>query len=159
MQNPKLKIIVLAGTVILQGLLSFLLITFVFKNPSSAGKKENKKVEEKAESNETDSNDFNVGEIYLMEDIVVNPAGTMGRRFIAMSLGLELCNGQSPDEIKNREPKLQDIILSSLSQKGLSEFINTANREVIREEILETIKQTIPDGIVKQVYITRFIIQ
>ncbi|MBN2008080.1 flagellar basal body-associated FliL family protein [candidate division KSB1 bacterium] len=160
MQNPKLRIIVLASTVLIQALLSFVLIKFVFTVPSTDDQPGQVEQTEESDKKESENKaEFAIGEIYPLEDIVINPAGTRGRRFISLSLGLELNPGQSADEVKRREPKLVDSILTLLSEKGLSEYIDTTNREIIREQILETIQQTIPAGIVKQVYITRFIIQ
>lgn len=157
MINSKKKFIVLLAIIILQAIISFLIITFVFVPENNKEKVEGEKEEQDEESSKIDL--ATIGEVYLIEDIVINPAGTRGRRFISLSIGFELSSDGDPEDLKKREPKIVDLILFQLSKKGLHEFINIANREILRQEILETVKEVIPKDLVKQVYITKFIIQ
>lgn len=149
----KKKLIIMGGIIIFQALLSYLLIAFILKPPIAEGDTSSPN----EENEEVDK--LNIGEIYLLKDIIVNPAGTRGRRFISISLGIEISDGQNIEDLKIREPKIYDSVLTLLSQKLLIDYVDVSNRETIRNEILENIKEITPDDLVKQVYITKFIIQ
>jgi len=153
------KIFIILMILIIQAIFSYLLIVVFFEPPSSSGNGDSLlAMFEKKVSGEFKKTG-EIGEIYLIEDLVINPAGTRGRRFVSLSIGLELNEGKKVAEIVKRKPKLCDAIISLLTKKSFYEFTSISNREKIRKQILHVVLQNTPPGMVNQIYITKFIIQ
>ena len=157
--TKKKKIIFMAVIVFIQALISFLLITLLFKPPSLSGEAGDKLSQCKNDDQGKIEHQSIVGEIFLIEDLVINPAGTRGRRFVSFSIGIELNEGRKVDEIKKREAKICDAIISLFVKKRFYEFTEISNRENIRRQMFEAIKKIMPEDMVRQIYITKFILQ
>lgn len=149
------KLFVILGIVVFQAIISYFIIDMLFVSPA---KGENEQTEVTEAENELSTNK-EIGEIFEIDDIVVNPTDTKGRRFIALSIGLESAAGVSIDEIKKRKPQISDNVISLLAGKTLQDFIDVSKRENLRQEIHNAINEVTPGNMVARVYITRFIIQ
>ena len=148
------KLFVILGIVVFQAIISYFIIDMLFVSPA---KGENEQAEVTATENESSQNK-EIGEIFVIDDIVVNPTDTKGRRFIALSIGLESAAGVKIDKVKKRKPQISDTVIFLLAGKTLRDFIDVSNRENLRQEIHNAINEVAPD-MVARVYITRFIIQ
>ena len=118
--------------------------------PEASPRKEGKQ-------NETAAED--IGEIYLFEDVVVNPANTEGTRYLMVSMGLELDTKKLGGEIERKDPQIRDAIITLLSQKDISYLVDIRQRESLRGEILETINRHLSQGQVIKVYFVQYMLQ
>jgi flagellar basal body-associated protein FliL len=149
------KLIVMIGVILVQVIISYVIIAFILK-PSGSTANESPSSEPKKEEKKSDANE---GVIIGLDDIVINPSDTKGRRFVFISLGIELEPGKPQEEIKKRIPAISDAVLTLLSQKPLSEFIEVVNRDILRQEVLLKIKEVTSSNLVHQIYFTKFIIR
>jgi flagellar protein FliL len=100
------------------------------------------------------------GEIFLIENILVNPAGTNGTRYLSTSIGLELeKNEKAAERLKEMTPIARDILIAVFSSKTLDELGSTEGKEVVRKEILERINQAITPEKVTKVYFVDYVLQ
>lgn len=97
--------------------------------------------------------------IYMLGDIIINPAGSNGIRYVAMSIGLGVTDSKALDELKNREIQIRDAINLLLSQKTLGKFIDIKERGELKKEILTAINEKMANYQVKSIYFTEYVIQ
>lgn len=116
--------------------------------------------ESKTDLKETKVIEKEPGEIFLVDNIVVNPAGTNGTRYLSTSIGLEIKKTEkSAEAMKERTPAIRDILIAILSSKTLDELGSIEGKEIIRKEILERVNlSTTPEHVTK-VYFVDYVLQ
>lgn len=93
------------------------------------------------------------------DDLILNPAGTDGARFLVLSLALELREGSSLSDIEARDPELRDVILTLLSAKTVQELADVTRRPALREELRTRLNGLLGGEQVVRLYLPRFVIQ
>jgi len=96
-------------------------------------------------------------QLFTLESLVVNPAGTAGTRFLILSLAVDVSG--SVDPLKNNEARLRDVLLTVLSQKSVEELADIAQRETLKQELLAAIKSTVSGASVHAIYFPQFVLQ
>jgi flagellar FliL protein len=158
--GPK-RIAVIAGILVVQVIAAyFLQRTFLF--PTSPSAKANS-LEVGANTGEgTDhggSSHAKKGEILLLDEIIVNPAETGGRRFLAITIGFEVVGDEGLQATEQRKPLVRDGIIGLLSAKRISELADIAYRDSLREEIRQKIEEELEPLEVPRVFFTGFVLQ
>ena len=117
------------------------------------------KVENKTESS-GGTNKVELGKyIYLIEDIIVNPAGTEGKKLLLASVGFDLASDSEQKELKSKEVLVKDVIVSTLSSKTLEQLSDSSYRDKLKNEIGQKVTELIPDLKLNAVYFSKYIIQ
>jgi flagellar FliL protein len=96
--------------------------------------------------------------VWKVGTIVVNVAGTEGRRYLRTTVEL----GVVPKEARHVEeskPVLMDAAVSVLSGKDLDELLDADERDSLREELRERFNETLGRRAVSHVFLTEFVIQ
>jgi flagellar protein FliL len=99
------------------------------------------------------------GSVYVIDDLVVNPAESGGLRYVAASVGLRSKQPAFLEDMKVREAPIKDALIRILGSKTVEQLADIKCREAMREEILTEVEQLIPDQHVDAVYFTRFVLQ
>lgn len=97
--------------------------------------------------------------IFLLENIVVNPRGTNGMRYIAMAIGMGVTKSTTLEALRGREIQIRDAMNSLLADKPLGEFVDMDRREKLKKEILATVNEKIEPHEVESIYFTEYVIQ
>ncbi len=97
--------------------------------------------------------------MFVVKDLIVNPAGTNGTRFLLITVGFETSTTEGAKEMERKEIQVRDALNSVLTTKGLDELANIAEREQLRGEILAKASEIVKSGSVSNVYFSKFIIQ
>ncbi len=93
------------------------------------------------------------------DDLILNPAGTDGSRFLVLSLALELGEGASLSDIEARDPEVRDVILTMLSAKTVQELADVTARPALREELRQLLNELLGGEPIVRLYLPRFVIQ
>ncbi len=101
-----------------------------------------------------------VGPIIQLDELVVNPSGSMGRRFLVVKVALELLDVAVQKELVRQMPLINDGLIRLLASKNVEYLSNIAARDSLREEMRVVINDRLPsqDG-VTNVFFTGFILQ
>ncbi len=140
---------------LVQLVVSYVVIAKYFKpkmNPQVEQVKEEK--EKKAKYNKG-----KLGEFFLVEDIIVNPKGSDGRRFVNLSVSFECENGGVKSEVEDRLTLIRDYLISLISDRTISQIDHRVGKDSLRFEIMENVNEMLPDGGVTNVYFENFIMQ
>jgi flagellar protein FliL len=130
----------------------FLVTKFIF--PSGATQAAEKKAEPEVEKKEE-----LVREVYVVGDLIVNPAGTNGTRFLLTTVGVEVDSPQTKTELEKKDIQVRDALISILTSKGLDQLGRIDQRDLLRSEIAQKIGDLLTSGKPKNVYFGKFIIQ
>jgi len=97
--------------------------------------------------------------IYAMENIVVNPSGTGGSRFLSVSFGFELESAELQEEFVQREPIIRDALITILSSKTVTELTDAKQKEIVRYQIKKRLSKLMHTKEIAGVYYTDFVLQ
>lgn len=101
----------------------------------------------------------NTGLIFEFEDIVVNPAGTMGRRFLAITMSFEVSEKKVLNELTEKEPVVRDALISLLTGRDLEYLSDVENMRNLRYDIMQNVNLYLEKGRVIRVYFTGYVLQ
>jgi len=121
-----------------------------------AGHTENSTPKAGEESQKTESATQN---IFLIKDVIINPAGTNGTRFLLTTVGIEVSTPEAQQELEKKEVQVRDLLNSILTSKGLDELVSIQQRELLRVEISKRVGDLLKAGRLRNVYFSKFIIQ
>ena len=94
------------------------------------------------------------------QKLLVNIAGTMGQRFLLVSLSLSSTGGEEfRTKVTDEDAALRDMCLGILSTKTLADLEKPGSRNLIRAELLNGFNNILGDNSVSEIYITEFGIQ
>jgi flagellar FliL protein len=98
-------------------------------------------------------------ESVLMNKLLVNVAGTMGSRYLLVSLSLVGTDPDMKDKIQTAEPQMRDMACGALSTKTLADLEKPGIRNLIRNELLSGFNTILGGQVVQEIYLTEFAIQ
>jgi flagellar FliL protein len=99
------------------------------------------------------------GEIVRFENIIVNPSGTMGSRYLSTTVGLEVMSEESREAVREAEPMIKDALITYLSSRTIEELTDPATRELMRETIRQRVNPVIAPQQVRAIYFLDFVLQ
>jgi len=92
--------------------------------------------------------------------LLVNIAGTMGQRYLLVSLSLASAGGEEfKTKLTENEAPLRDMAMGILSTKTLADLEKPGSRNLIRTELINGFNNILGDNSVSEIYITEFGIQ
>ena len=97
--------------------------------------------------------------VYAIKDIVVNPAGTGGTRFLSVSFGFELDSPELTAAFEERELAVRDALITILSSKTVVQLTDAKEKEIARYQIKKRLEQLLNTNEITGVYYTDFVLQ
>jgi flagellar FliL protein len=128
----------------------FLMAKFISK-PAASAETASASATEKVES--ADPN------LLVIKDIIINPAGTNGGRFLLATIGIDVNSPEALVELNKKEVQVRDALNTVLTEKTLPQLIDITQREQLRTEIAKKMGDIINTGKVRNIYFSKFIIQ
>jgi len=125
-------------------------------SPAAASAKHEKKKEEKGEEGEGKKTDLSV---YQLDNLVLNPAGSNGTRFLLLSVALEVKDEASVAIVKAHDAEMRDMVLRLFGSKTAEAVSEASAREGLRTELRNSLNAMFPAGTIKKVYFPQFVIQ
>jgi flagellar FliL protein len=100
-----------------------------------------------------------VGVMFTMNPFVVNLAGSSGKRFLKVTVTLELSEPEVNAEFEENLQKITDSILVLLSSKTFDDVYSVEGKFKLKDEITTRTNRFLVVGHVKDAYFTEFIVQ
>jgi flagellar FliL protein len=97
--------------------------------------------------------------LLVVKDIIINPAGTNGGRFLLATIGIDVNSPEALVELNKKEVQVRDVLNTVLTEKTLPQLIDITQREQLRTEIAKKMGDIINTGKVRNIYFSKFIIQ
>lgn len=122
-------------------------------------KAEAKHEEEKPKAEHGSGGEVSSQAVFMIRDIIVNPAGTGGTRFLSASVGFEATGPNLSALMSSKEPIIRDALVTILSSQSIPELSDFKQREKLRKLIRLRVKRLLKTDELGAVYFTEFVLQ
>jgi flagellar FliL protein len=99
------------------------------------------------------------GKLFRMENLIVNPAGTQGTRFLMASVALQATRPTDQAMLQAREVQLRDVITSVLERQSITMLTEPGARDSLRVALGAAVSPLLPAGARVTVYIPQLVVQ
>ena len=100
-----------------------------------------------------------IGILYPLDTFTVNLKSDAGRRYLKVTMSLELEGEELSLELDAKTAVLRDRIIRILSSKTLEEISSKKGKGKVSAQVMDTLNSMIADGEIKGIYFTEFVIQ
>jgi flagellar FliL protein len=98
--------------------------------------------------------------LYTISDLVLNPAGSGGTRFLMLSVAFDMKDSTGVEAMKLRDAEIKDAVLALVGSKTVDQLAEVASREPLKVEIKDLVgKITKKPKQIKRVSFPQFVIQ
>ncbi len=100
-----------------------------------------------------------VGPLYPLDTFTVNLKSDSGRRYLKVTMDLELSGPELTAELDAKTAVIRDRIIRILTSKTLEEVSSRKGKNKLSAQIMDALNMMLDDGEIKGVYFTEFVIQ
>ncbi len=100
-----------------------------------------------------------IGVLYPLDTFTVNLKSDSGRRYLKVTMSLELEGAELSLELDSKSPVIRDRVIRILTSKSLEEISSKKGKQKISDQIMDTLNAMISDGQIKGIYFTEFVVQ
>jgi len=97
--------------------------------------------------------------IFTIDEMIINPANTNGRKFLMTALAFDLATEENRAKLEAKDFLVKDMVISVLSSKSTAFLGDISLRDSLRSEIEHKVEGFIPDIKINKVYFSKFILQ
>jgi flagellar FliL protein len=98
-------------------------------------------------------------QLVTLEPFVVNLSDPMGRRYLKVTMDVEVVDAAVATELGAAMPKVKDTLLLLLSSKTFAEISSLDKKIELKNEIVDRLNLIIGKSKVRNVYFTEFVVQ
>ena len=100
------------------------------------------------------------GPLFKMDNLIVNPAGSQGTRFLMVSVAVATPSGEVAERLRADEAVIRDVVIALLERKSMEMLARPGIRDSIKAELSDTISALSGHpGDKLKVYLPQFVIQ
>lgn len=100
-----------------------------------------------------------IGALFPLETFIVNLADPKGKRYLRVTMQIELKEGEPVEILQQRLVQVRDIILMILPTKRFQEIRSVDGKTMLRQEIMTRLNDLLKKEMVNNIYFTEFVIQ
>jgi flagellar FliL protein len=156
--SNKVMIIILGVVVLMMGMMGAGFFMLWSKMSATVAQVQNAEGSEQTQREEAEK-EASIGPLYKMDTLIVNLADQGGKRYLRVTMELELSSAEVQEEIEKRMPQLRDAILMILPTKQYVDISSTQGKIALRDEILNKMNSYLKKGSIATIYFTEFVVQ
>ena len=99
------------------------------------------------------------GQLVKLDTLVVNLADPLGRRYLKVTMEVEIVNAQAVAELEAVMPKVKDALLLLFSSKTFADVATMDKKLELKLQVVERLNQILGKSKVRDVYFTEFVVQ
>lgn len=104
--------------------------------------------------------EHHTGKILSLDPAIVNIAGTNGRRYLKVTVQIEIPEEEElVKEVEARKPLLSDRLIQILAGKPLEEVTSAGSLQALKQQIADQFGKELGADRLQNVYLTEFVIQ
>jgi flagellar FliL protein len=100
-----------------------------------------------------------LGPLYSLGTMIVNLADEGGKRYLRVSIDMELSDKELQDQVEKRLPQIRDTILMILPSKTYKDINTTEGKQALRTQLLAELNKFFSSGSITNLYFTEFVVQ
>lgn len=97
--------------------------------------------------------------VYRIDNIVVNPAGSAGARFLMASVAFELPDEKTATGLREREAEVRDAVIATFESQTLEMLAAPGARDGLKQNLAVVVGSLVPGKRRPRVYLPQFVIQ
>ncbi len=98
--------------------------------------------------------------LYTISDLVLNPAGSGGTRFLMLSVAFDMKDSAAVDVLKQRDAEIKDAVLALVGAKTVEQLSEVSAREPLKAEISTLVSTIVKQKkLIRRVSFPQFVIQ
>ena len=97
--------------------------------------------------------------VFLLDNMVLNPANSSGERFLLVSIALRLKSAEVEVDLKSRDAEVRDAMLRVLGSKEAAELSDITQRDHLKQELRAALDAIVKPGSVTGLYFPQFVLQ
>jgi flagellar FliL protein len=98
--------------------------------------------------------------VHMMENLVLNPSGSNGTRFLMAAVAAEVKDEKVKEEMTGRDAELRDAVLRLLGERTVDQLSDIAQREALKKALTDSLNARLASkSAIKRVYFPQFVIQ
>ena len=129
------------------------------ENESTPKKKKKAKKKKKKKSKGEGEEGITKTEMFEIKDIIVNPAGTGGTRFLSASISFEVEDSEVLELFEARTSQIRDALITILGSKNIEQLTDVKQKEIARYQIKRRVETLLETDELLAVYFTDFVLQ
>ncbi|OBQ54846.1 flagellar basal body-associated FliL family protein [Halodesulfovibrio spirochaetisodalis] len=149
-KSGKMKWIIMLLVLLLLGGGGYYAYTTYFQNSTEAAAPQDVQLEE------VDTSDSMV---VTLPSFLVNLSDPLGRRYIKLTLDVEVANADSAQTLEAQGAKVRDAVILLLSSKSYADLASLESKLLLKNELVTRLNQIIGSSKVVRVYFTELVIQ
>jgi flagellar basal body-associated protein FliL len=99
------------------------------------------------------------GEVFAVSDLLVNPAGTGGRRYLKAAAAIEVSDPKALKALTLRNAQVRDLLIRDLSSRTLEELTDPTAKEEMRQSLVDELNEIAGAGTVSNIFFTEYVVQ
>ena len=100
-----------------------------------------------------------MGALFPLDTFIVNLADEKSKRYLRVTMQIELKEGEPLELLEKRLVQVRDIILMVLPTKRFQEIRSADGKTVLRQEIMARLNDLFKKEAVNNIYFTEFVVQ
>ena len=97
--------------------------------------------------------------LHILENLVVNPAGSEGTRYLLVSVAIEPEDQGMIEDLAALEVSCRHTLLTTFGSKTVEELSNISSRPQLVEELRDSLESVVGKGIIHRIYLPQYVIQ
>jgi len=99
------------------------------------------------------------GEMFALEPFLVNLSDPKGKRYLKVTVTLELDSPKAKEKAEKMVPKMRDMVIMMLTSLSFEEVMTPEGKIRVREELFERFNLIMRPERVKEIFFTDFVVQ
>ncbi len=106
-----------------------------------------------------DSNTPTDTKVVTLPTFLVNLADPLGRRYLKITMDVEVAGSKTAEKMDKEMPKVRDAIILLLSSKTYADLASLENKQLLKMEIVNQLNLILETSNILRVYFTELVIQ
>ena len=100
-----------------------------------------------------------IGPLFSLKTFIVNLADKEGKRYLRVTMEMELINEEAREKLEKRLPQIRDNILMIIPTRTFEDINSAKGKVELRDELLTKLNGLLLESYIKNIYFTEFVIQ
>ncbi len=97
--------------------------------------------------------------VHKIDNLIVNPAGSQGRRFLMMSVAIEVPDTKTEAALRLKDAMLRDAIIGAIERQPIGVITSPGGRDSVRAAIQRVLEPLVEEAEWVHIYLPQFVLQ
>lgn len=97
--------------------------------------------------------------IHTVNNVIVNPAGSLGTRFLMVSVGIASPDSKALEQLRKNEVMVRDLVIGVLEKQTMESLAMPGARDSVRFQIAAALASVAGKNVKLQILLPQFVVQ